>query len=111
MTVDGVTQHDERPTGPTSSATSPVFTDDVETAPTSGTLAVLAHRAVNTLSSAGLAVALVRAHASQSGDTEAISACNEMFGLIDQAARIARDRIILRSHGVIDLQTRDIRAS
>ena len=73
----------------------PVFEDPPPVVDTSGTLAVLGHRAIGALTSAGLAVAVMRAQAVKAGDTDAVVACNEIFTLLDRAATTARDRIVL----------------
>jgi hypothetical protein len=76
----------------------PVFLeDDQPFVDTSGLIAVLGHRTISALSSAGVALALVRAHAAQRGDADAIAACGDIATMIDDAARAARDRLVLRA--------------
>jgi hypothetical protein len=85
-----------RTTGSTDTETEVFLDDDGPVVDTTGTLAVLGHRAISALSSAGLSVAVVRAYAAQSGDLEALATCAQITDLIEHAARAARDQLVLR---------------
>ena len=69
--------------------------DDVDDA--TGALAVLGHRALSALSSEAVAVAMLRAHAINTGDDEVIAACNDLDELLGQVVVTLRDRVIRRA--------------
>ena len=74
-----------------------VFAEDPEPMDLTGTLSVLGHRAINTLSSAGLAIAVVRSFARTAEDELALAACRRVEQLLREAAQVIRDDIVLGS--------------
>ena len=75
----------------------PVFANDPEPVDHTGALAVLGHRAINTLSSAGLAIAVLRSFARSADDELALAACGRVEQLLREAAQVIRDDIVLGS--------------
>src|SRR3954453_3353789 len=85
---------------------SSVFVDDPAPVDQTGTLSVLGHRAINTLSSAGLAIAVVRTYAGSAEDELALAACRRVEQVLREAAEVIRADIVLRAstrHSVISL--------
>ena len=74
-----------------------MFAEDPEPVDHTGTLSVLGHRAINTLSSAGLAIAVVRSFARTADDELALAACRRVEQLLREAAEVIRDDIVLGS--------------
>jgi hypothetical protein len=73
----------------------PVFAVDPEPVDHTGTLSVLGHRALNTLSSAGLAIAVVQSCARTAEDELALAACRRVEQLLREAVQVIRDDIVL----------------
>ena len=74
-----------------------MFADDPAAVDLTGTLSVLGHRAINTLSSAGLAIAVVRSYARTAEDELALAACRRVEQLLREAAQVIREDIVLAS--------------
>ena len=83
--------------GTQSGCEAPVFAEDPDPVDLTGTLSVLGHRAINTLSSAGLAIAVVRSFARTAEDELALAACRRVEQLLREAAQVIRDDIVLAS--------------
>lgn len=70
-----------------------------------GAIAVLGHRALSTLGSAGVAVEQARTFAAQTGDSDILTACDEAGRLLDVTAEVIRQGVVLQ-HGWTSDDTR-----